>query len=193
MNAERCAAVTRVRLEPIGCGGQVSVSLHIWEKCWCQEGLEKGDPGAQAIIIAELRKKWRPEAAWWCTVHPGTFGNTPGPGRRDRKAWWWRGHDCGAHWGLGWHGSSRAAFSRGWNGCAGEWLPSPTSHQSPEAQCLQVSVGFKSGEHEFPPWAVVETAKLIRQSMKDSVWMGIDHRAGVVRCCFFFKWSNNYW
>lgn len=34
----------------------------------------------------------------------------------------------------------------------------------------------------------MEAANLIRQSIKDSVWMGIDHGAGLVRWgCFFFN------
>lgn len=32
----------------------------------------------------------------------------------------------------------------------------------------------------------MEAANLIRQSIKDSVWIGIDHGAGLVRWDFFF-------
>lgn len=52
---------------------------------------------------------------------------------------------------------------------------------------FQVCACLRSREHWFLPRVVVEAANLIRQSIKDSVCMGIDHWVG------FMRWYSLFW
>ena len=179
-----CPTVADVRLDPTGWGKALWLVMYLFEELTpegCKgENLEAGGPHN---TLAELRRKWRPEAAWLCAVCQG-YARYPRPWKKGWKAWD-QGHDCWAHGGLWWWGSSGAVFFPDWCARVWEWLPSPISTEALRHECLQVGACLRSREHWFLPWVVVEAANLIRQSIKDSVWMGIDHGAGLVRWDFF--------
>lgn len=63
----------------------------------------------------------------------------------------------------------------------------PPASEALRQERFQVCACLRSREHWFLPRVVVEAANLIRQSIKDSVCMGIDHWVG------FMRWYSLFW
>lgn len=113
--------------------GKLYVLLSICLKQWGLEGFERGKPGGwEPRYYGWAKEKVETSSCLAVRCVPRIFRDTSCPGGRDGRPEL-RAMTAGAHQGLWEHGLSGASFFLVWNRCVWEWLPSPTSHWSPEA------------------------------------------------------------